>query len=150
MHPFLEGLIGNAFSVLVGGLAWIVAKHRRHAPGFGVDDWLFALAVAMMLLAGELAATTGAGRWVTRLVSQVAGYLGEAGLVIVGLVALFLLVKCVIAVLRKDGGDKMLIFAFVLPLLLAMFPTGVFHQLSVALQGPANSLALTIAHAMGV
>lgn len=150
MHGFLTGVIGTGSAVAVAGVAWIAAKHRGHAPGVGADDFIFAGCVIMMLLAGDLTVATGVGRWVTSILRGIVGYAGPVGLVLIGLVALWMLVKTVLAVLRKHNEDSVLRLAFVLPLLLAMFPAGDFHRLSVALAGPANTVALAVSHAFGV
>lgn len=146
----LTGLIGNGLAILVAGVALLLAKFRHHVPGHKVvDEVLLTGSVLGMLFAGDLTASTGLGHWVTSLVQDFTHMLGHAGTVAAALLTLFVLLTTAVAVFRSASEGAMR-GAFILPLLLAVFPTGLFHSISGDIQGPANFVASAIASHMGV
>jgi hypothetical protein len=148
----LTGLIGNGLAVLVGGIAWIIARHRHHVPGRSpaIDEVLLTIATVGMLFAGDLASATGAGHWLTSLARSAEHFAGPAGTIIAALVTLFMLVRTAIAIFRSGATDRALPLAFMLPFLLALFPSGFFHALSGDIQVPAQALAAWLASRIGV
>lgn len=146
----LTGLIGNGVAILVAGVALLCAKFRHHVPGGAVvDEVLLTAAIVGMLFAGDLTATTGLGGWITSLIRGTVHLLGHAGLIVVALATLTVLLLTAKSVFRNASESAMRV-AFVLPLLLAVFPTGIFHSLSGELQTPAQAVASGISAWMGV
>lgn len=146
----LTGLIGNGLAILVAGVAWMCAKFRHHVPGGAVvDEVLLTAAIIGMLFSGDLTASTGLGGWVASVIRGAMHLLGGAGVIVVALVTLFVLLSIAKAVVRSASEGAMRL-AFVLPLLLAVFPAGFFHSLSGGIQVPAHAVAATLASALGV
>lgn len=146
----LTGLIGNGVAILVAGVAWLCAKFRHHVPGGAViDEVLLTAAVVGMLFAGDLIAATGLGGWVTSLIRGGMHLLGGAGVIVAALITLYVLLSTAKAVLR-DASEGAMRIAFILPLLLAVFPTGLFHSLASDIQVPAHAVAAWIASGLGV
>lgn len=146
----LTGLIGNGLAILLAGVALLCAKFRHHVPGGAiVDEILLTGSIVGMLFAGDLTAATGLGGWIASFIRAVMHMLGQAGTIIVALVTLFVLLTTAKSVFRSASESAMRL-AFVLPLLLALFPTGFFHRLGSDIQVPAHAVAAAIATGMGV
>lgn len=146
----LTGLIGNGLAFLVAGVAVLIARFRRHAPGGkAVDEVLLTASIVGMLLAGELARSTGIGSWTVSVIHAIEGLLGSSGPVLVALSTLGVLLLVGVAVFRT-ATERALILAFVLPFLLAMFGGGIFHSVDMTLQAPAQATAARIASGLGV
>lgn len=146
----LTGLIGNGIAVLVAGVAWMCAKFRQHVPGgAAVDEVLLTAAIIGMLFAGDLTAATGLGSWLASVVRAGENLLGTAGTIVAALLTLYVLLITAKAIVR-DASEGAMRAAFVLPLLLTLFPTGIFHQLGSDIQVPAHAVASDLASWMGV
>jgi hypothetical protein len=147
----LTGLIGNGLAVLVAGIAWIIARHRHHVPGRSsvIDEVLLTIAIVGMIFAGDLGTATGLGQWATSVIRGAEHLAGPVGNVIAALVTLLVLVRTAIAVLRSGASERAMLLAFALPFLLALFPSGFFHNLSGDLAVPAHALAVKLAAAIG-
>lgn len=150
----LTGLIGNGLALLIAGLALLIAKFRQHVPGSGrggaiVEEVLLTVAVLGMLIAGDLTASTGLGSWISSVIRAGEHMLGRAGVVVAALITVFVLLTTAKHVFRSAGEAGMRV-AFVLPLLLGVFPTGFFHSLSADIQTPAQAIASGVSAWMGV
>jgi hypothetical protein len=146
----LTGLIGNGLAVLVAGVALMCARFRHHVPGgAAVDEVLLTAAVLGMLFAGDLTAATGLGAWVASVIRGAEHMAGTSGVIIAALVTLLVLLRTSVAVFRT-ASERAMTAAFMLPFLLALFPSGFFHVLAGDLQGPAQALAARLASGLGV
>lgn len=146
----LTGLIGNGLAILVAGVALLCAKFRHHVPGGAiVDEILLTGSVVGMLFAGDLTTSTGLGGWISSLVRGAMHLLGQAGIIVAALITLFVLLTTAKSVFRSASEGAMRV-AFVLPLLLAVFPTGIFHRIGSDIQTPAHMVAVAIASGLGV
>lgn len=146
----LTGLIGNGLAVLLAGVALLCAKFRQHVPGGkAVDELLLTLAVVGMLFAGDLMVSTGLGSWLASVIRAAEGLLGSAGIIVAALVTFYVLLVTAKAIVR-DASEAAMRAAFMLPLLLALFPTGFFHQLGAEIQVPAQAVSAGLASWMGV
>jgi hypothetical protein len=146
----LTGLLGNGLAILLAGLAYIIARHRRHFSKWPkVVEGLITAAVILMLLAGEMARSTGLGGWVISMLSSIESAVGKDGGVII---ALALTVGCIIAgaAILKTASERAMILAFWLPFGFAMYRTGIFHSIDMYLQPLAADVAERIANALGV
>ncbi len=145
----LTGLIGNGLAILAAGLAILIRRHRGHVPGGASGEILLTAAIVLMLFAGELARSTGLGHWATSTLVDFEGWIGPSGKVIITLIVLAGVILVAISVFRT-AQEKALMIAFLLPFAFAMFSSGLFHSLDVALQLPATAVAAKIASGLGV
>ena len=144
----LQGLIGNGAGLLVAGIAVLAAFVRHRIPLVPgrhrsvVAEGLLTGAVVMMAFAGELSRTTGLGQWIASAIRWMEGLLGSASgaVTVVTLVVLAVLAVLIYHVF-KTAAVTGLWLAFALPFLLATFHSGMFHQIDVDLQGPAQWVA---------
>jgi hypothetical protein len=147
-------LIGSAGAILLAGIAWLVARYCGHLPPRwrvgrrAVSDIVLALAIVAMLLAGTEMAFAGAGSWVVDVLMWVRGLLGTAGGTIFALITLGLLLALAVHVL-KAPGEKGLMVAFLLPLFMATFAFGLFHNIDMFLAPYAEHATAAAANALG-
>lgn len=148
-------ILGSAGAVLVAGLAYLAAKYCGHLPKKWrvgrrtVSDIVLALAIVAMLLAGVEMAYAGAGSWVVSILMWVRGLVGTAGGVIFALLTLGMMLAVMVHVLKKPG-EKGLMTAFLLPLFMATFSYGLFHNINAFLAPYAVHLTSAATNALGV
>jgi len=167
--------IGSTSALLLGALAVIAARFRKHLPHIG-QEIVLVIAIIVMLLAGEEMAYSVGGSWPAKAVSTAKGA-GHGWKVILAIIALVLLLTIAAAVrhrirmmsggggggipgmARPGGGGGggggtaagvALSAAFFLPLLCAVFPSGVFHNLGTFLSPLAAQLNATIRSGLGL
>lgn len=149
----LTGLIGGGGAILVAGIAWVVASHRYHVSKLVRNDWadeiLLTGAIIGMLLAGDLSVSTGLGQWVMSAASYLLRLLGPAGLVIAAIITAVVVIRTASAIIHKGAAESAMKLAFILPFLLALFPSGIFHRVSTDLQQPAHILVTWLSAQLG-
>jgi hypothetical protein len=146
----LTGLLGNGLAVGLAILCWLLAKERTHLARWPiVAEIMLTAAILGMLLAGELARSTGLGHLVGSWLIDLSDAVGHVGLVIMACGLAFLIWRLALSVI-KSANEKLLIPAFLLPFGLALFHTGILATLDADLQVPAADLAAYVAHALGV
>lgn len=146
----LTGLIGNGLAILVAGVAILLARFRHHLPGGAMTgEVLLTASVLGMLFAGELARSTGLGAGLVSVITGVEGWFGTGGKTVLAL-ATFAMLLAVGAAVFRTATEKAMTLAFLLPFGLALFGTGLFHQLDAGLQAPAQAIAARVASGLGV
>lgn len=144
----LTGVIGNGLGLILAVVAILIARYRHDAPGRAAADILLTAAVVLMAFAGELSRSTGIGSWLTSIIHWGESMIGRDASTVVALITLAVFIA-VARHIYKTASPAGMWLAFILPFLLATFPSGFFHQLDVDLQGPALELANQIAKAIG-
>jgi hypothetical protein len=145
----LTGLIGNGAALLLAAIALLGARYRHDVKGRRSHEIILTIAIVLMAFSGELARSTGVGRWIASVILWAEHLIGKDAstvLCVIVLVILVILARHII----KTASTAGLWLAFMLPFLLATFPVGLFHELDIDLQGPAISLAQTISSHLGV
>ena len=147
----LTFFVGSAAVVLLAGIALLIRKHRTHLPRWASArrDWALLIAILLMLLAGVEMAYVGPGSWIINALTWVRDHLGGIGPTVFALVALALLIKVAVAVL-KQPDEKALWLAFALPLVFAMFSAGIFHDINNFLAPLAQQATAMISTQLGV
>jgi hypothetical protein len=149
----LTGLIGGGGAILIAGIAWVIASHRHHVSRLVrnslADELLLTAAIIGMLLAGDLTVATGIGHWVMSALGYLLRLAGPAGLVIAAIITAVAVIRTVVAVIHTGASDSAMKLAFILPFLLALFPGGIFHKISVDLQAPAQALVAWLSVQLG-
>ena len=153
----LQGIIGNGAGLLVAGIAVLAAFVRHRIPLVPgrhrsvVAEGLLTAAVVMMAFAGELSRTTGLGEWIASVIRWAEGLLGSAsGAVTILTLLTLVIVAVLIQHVFKTASTAGLWLAFALPFLLATFHSGLFHEIDVDLQGPAQWVASWLDSHLGV
>jgi hypothetical protein len=147
----LTALIGSGSAVLVGGVAWILCKERGHLPGQHTAAIALALAIVLMLFAGDLACHLGIGGWIISTIHDIEGFVGPAGKVILALCGLWLLVKVIKALWHwKSHRDESVLWtALMFPILSAAINSGIFLSINQQLAPPANAVQAAIRAKLG-
>lgn len=151
---FISVIIGSVGAILLAGVAYLAGKYSGHLPSRwrvgrrAVSDIVLALAILLMLLAGTEMAFAGAGSWVVDILMWVRHLFGTAGGTIFALVTLGALLTILVHLL-KSPGEKGLGVAFVLPLLMATFAFGAFHNIDLFLAPYANDATAYAVNALG-
>ncbi len=144
----LPGLAGNGTALILAAVAVLAARYRHDFPGRRTAEILLTGAIALMAFAGEMARTTGIGQWIASVIRWTEGLIGRDAVTVMA-VATLVVVALLTRHLFRTAAVSGMWLAFALPFLLATFSGGAFHQLDVALQGPAQELAARIATALG-
>ena len=147
----LTFFVGSAAVVLLAGIALLIRRHRQHLPRWASArrDWALLIAIILMLLAGVELAYVGPGSWIINALTWIEDHLGAIGPVVFALIALALLIKVLVAVL-KQPDEKALWLAFFLPVVFAMFSAGVFHDINSYLAPLAQQATAMISAQLGV
>lgn len=146
----LTGLIGNGLALLLAGVAILLARFRHHVPGGAMaGEALLTASVVGMLFAGELARSTGLGAALVSMITGVEGWFGAGGKTVLALVT-FATVLAVGSAVFRTATERAMTLAFLLPFGLALFSSGLFHNLDAGLQAPAQAVAAKIAAGLGV
>lgn len=149
----LTGFIGGGGAILLAGMAWVIASHRSHVSAVvrhsATEEILLTAAIIGMLLAGLLTVSTGLGRWVMSVLEYVLHWLGPAGIVVAAIITAVFVIRTAVSIAKSGANDNAMKMAFALPFLLALFPSGIFHRLSVDLQVPAHALVAWISAQLG-
>jgi hypothetical protein len=144
----LTGLIGNGLALLLGAIALVAAKYRHDLPGRRTHDIVLTAAIIFMAFSGELARSTGVGRWIASVIRWAEHLIGPDASLVLAIIALVILVILARHII-KTAASSGLWLAFFFPFLLATFPVGFFHVLDLDLQGPAIQIAKQISTAFG-
>ena len=144
----LTGLFGTGSALLVAGFAYLIAKHRHHAPGRHADQWILTGAVILMLMAGWLAGFMGVGHWIITTIRDVEAMLGPSGRVILVLLGLALLILVAVAVFRT-ATDAAMWIAFTFPLISLSINRGMFASINRAFQPYADQFQAMLRAKLG-
>lgn len=147
----IAGLLGTGAGVVVLAVGWLVLRHHRRFPGM-THPWLRRAALVLFFAGGSALTVTALGGWVLSAIAWVGGIFGgfSAGIpyAVVTVAVLVLLTGEAIDFVFEPANASPVI-AGVLPLLMAIPAAGFLHSLSIAMNGPAASMAVALSRLIG-
>lgn len=149
----IGGWLGGGTAIIVIGLCFLLMRFGHHLPKVS-HPWQHRAVIALMYCAGAVLVVTTAGTWVLHQLRNVSGFFGGTApgggwpwaLVTIG--ALFLFATVVVALVWVPD-TSVAYLAAVTPLMLALAPGGIAHQIYVFTAGPAQQLVSQVGHWAG-
>lgn len=159
---------GTAAALLLGGVAWVLARYGPRLAGKGgggrggavsisgsggggntAQEVILTIAVILMLLAGVEAVTVGAGHYLVGLFSGFSSLAGDVGYVIIALIAVVMILEVVVGIFKK-ASPKAMWWALILPFFLALFSFGILAEILARLTMPAGTVSAYLMSALGI
>lgn len=141
--------LGGGEALIVAGLCWLLMKYAHHLPAMA-HPVIHRLLIAGMYCAGTVLAVSTVGSWIIHLLQRIGGLAGGTapgggiGWAMVTVGALALITALAVALIWMPNP----MFAYVAaaaPLVLALAPGGIAHQVYGATTGPAHSIVSQVA-----
>jgi len=149
----IGGWLGGGAAIIVIGLCFLLMRFGHHLPQVS-HPWQHRAVIVLMYAAGAVLVVTTLGSWVLRTLESIGGFAGGTapgsgiGWALVTIGALFLFATVVVALVWVPD-TSVAYLAAVTPLMLALAPGGVAHQIYVFTSYPAQQLVSQIGHWAG-
>lgn len=145
----LAQAIGSGAALVMVGVAMLVKKYQQHLPdkAAAAHPWITRARLVLMFMGGAALTITVFGGWIADGVLWLVGFTGSWGPAALKVVALSLLLVVVFGLLRAWSHAGMA--AMLLPIVLAMFASGFFHNLDNSISPKARNGATQLSDWLG-
>lgn len=141
--------LGDGAALIVAFCCWLLLRYVQHLPQMS-HPWIHRAAIAVMYCAGVVLTVTTVGTWVIGTLQRAGGLIGGTspgsgiGWALVTIGALSILGAVIVALVWRP--DPLVAYAaLAAPLILALAPGGIAHQVYAFTAAPASSLVSQIA-----
>lgn len=145
----LAQAIGSGAALVMFGIAMLVKKYQQHLPdkAAAAHPWITRARTVLMFMGGSALTITIFGGWIADAVLWVVGFTGTWGPAVLKVVALSLLLAVAFGIYRAWSHVAMA--AALLPIVLAMFTSGFFHNLDSGISPKARDASTQISDWLG-